>query len=142
MKKEAIFAKKGPKPIGPYSQAVKFGNLLFVSGQVGVDVKTGNLKEGIEGQVRQTFKNIGAILKEADLGFDDVLKVNVYLQNVDDFAKMNEIYAHQFKEPFPARATVEVARLPKGALIEIELLAGLKNRADSYCGGECQDCGC
>ncbi|MBI2611988.1 hypothetical protein HYW54_04575 [Candidatus Gottesmanbacteria bacterium] len=140
--KKAVFSKKGAKVVGPYSPAIKFGNLLFISGQIGIDAKTGALAPTLEKQTNLTFKNIEAILKEENLTFDDVLKANVYLQNMDDFVKMNEIYAKHFNEPFPARATVQVARLPKDALIEIEVLAGLKSHDnhDCDCGGNCGEC--
>ena len=146
MKKEAVFSKKGAKVVGPYSPAIKFGNLLFLSGQIGIDPKTGALKEGIEKQVHQVFKNIEVLLKEENLSFDDILKTNVYLQNMDDYKVMNEIYAKHFKEPYPSRVTVEVSKLPAGASIEVEVLAGLPRRSDSegghecMCGGDCGEC--
>lgn len=141
MKKEAVFSKKGAKVVGPYSPAIRFGNFLFLAGQIGTDPKTGALAEGIEKQVQQVFKNIEAILTEENLTLDDALKVNVYLQNMEDYKVMNEIYAKHFRQPFPARATVAVAKLPKDALVEIEVLAGLPRRSGSE-GGMCEDCDC
>lgn len=140
MKKQAVFSKKGPRVVGPYSPGVKFGNLLFVSGQIGMNPKTDKLAEGIAAQVHQVFKNIESIFEVEGLTLDDVLKTNVYLQNMDDYKVMNEIYARHFSEPFPARATVAVAKLPAGALVEIEVLAGLPHRSFSEggcCGGDC-----
>ena len=139
--KKAVFSKKGAKVVGPYSPGIKFGNLLFLSGQIGMNPKTGTLEAGIEKQVHQVFKNIENLLSEEGLTFDDVLKTNVYLSNMDDYKVMNEIYGKHFKEPFPARATVGVAKLPAGALVEIEILAGLKKFSDDDCCGGCGDCG-
>ena len=139
--KKAYESEKAPKAIGPYSQAVGFSNLVFCSGQVGTDPKTGNLKEGIEAQTKQTFNNIKAVLQEAGSDINNVLKVNVYLKNVTDFAVMNKIYETQFEKPYPARATVGVAQLPKGALIEIDCIAYKSFHHDEHeeggCCGEC-----
>lgn len=140
MKKQAVFSKKGAKVVGPYSPAIKFGNLLFVSGQIGKDPATDKLGEGIGKQVHHVFKNILSILEAEGLSFDDVLKTNVFLANMDDYKIMNDIYASYFKEPFPARATVQVTKLPAGALVEIEVLAGVKGKNENCCGGDC-DCG-
>ena len=122
--KKAIESKKAPAAIGPYSQGIKMGDFLFCSGQIGVSPKTNVLVSGgIKQETKQAFMNLGAVLKEAGADFDTVVKVNVYLANMDDFPVMNEIYATFFKNPYPARATVEVARLPKGAQFEIECIA-------------------
>lgn len=137
MKKQKIETNNAPAAIGPYSQAVTMGNMLFCSGQIGADPKTNLLVPGgIEKQTKRVFENIKGILTKAEIGFDNVVKVNVYLQHMSDFAVMNELYKTYFNEPFPARATVEVAKLPKSALIEIDLIAYLKN-GNGCCGGEC-----
>ncbi|MBI3379596.1 RidA family protein [Candidatus Gottesmanbacteria bacterium] len=136
--KEEVKTKKAPEAIGPYSQAVKFGNLVFCAGQIGLDPKTNNLVEGIKKQTKQAFANIKNVLESVASSLEKVLKMNVYLKNMDDFAVMNEIYATYYKKPYPARATVEVARLPKGALIEIECVAYIqKEDEENCCGGGC-----
>lgn len=112
-----------PKSIGPYSQVRVAGNLVFVSGQIGVDAESGSLVEGIENQTKQTLKNLEAVLVSQGLTLEHVVKTTVYLKNIEDFPKMNEIYATFFTTNKPARATIGVAALPKGALIEIEAVA-------------------
>jgi 2-iminobutanoate/2-iminopropanoate deaminase len=113
-----------PRAVGPYSQAVESGDHIFLSGQTPIDPATGMLAEGDVGvQAGRCFDNLGAVLAVAGLRFDDVVKVNVYLTSMDDFAAMNEVYAGRFTEPYPARTTVAVAGLPLGARIEIELVA-------------------
>ena len=122
--REAITTPAAPTAIGPYSQAVKAGNLLFLSGQIPLDPKTGNLVEGgIEAQTRQVFQNIGEILKAAGASFDNVVSASVFLADMNEFAKMNEIYASYFSSPAPARATVQVARLPRDCRVEIQITA-------------------
>jgi 2-iminobutanoate/2-iminopropanoate deaminase len=122
--REAVSSPSAPKAIGPYSQAVKAGNLLFVSGQVPIDPATGNLVDGdIAAQTHRVFQNIGEILKAAGVSFDTVVRSTVYLQDMNDFAKMNEVYGTYFSSPAPARATVQVARLPKDARVEIDVIA-------------------
>ena len=124
--REAITTPEAPAAIGPYSQAIKAGNLLFLSGQIPLDPRTGNLVEGgIEAQTRQVFSNIAAILKAAGAGFDNVVSVGVFLADMNQFGKVNEIYATYFSSPAPARATVQVARLPKDCLVEIQVTAVL-----------------
>jgi 2-iminobutanoate/2-iminopropanoate deaminase len=123
MSKEVIFTDKAPKAIGPYSQAIKFGNILFISGQVPVNPATGELTGDIKVQTRQVLENIKSILAAAGASASDVVKTTVFLQNLDDFAAMNEIYGAYFPKEAPARSTVEVARIPRGALIEIEAIA-------------------
>jgi 2-iminobutanoate/2-iminopropanoate deaminase len=123
MSKEVIFTDKAPKAIGPYSQAIKFGNILFISGQVPVNPATGELTGDIKVQTRQVLENIKSILAAAGASASDVVKTTVFLQNLDDFAAMNEIYCTYFPKKAPARSTVEVARIPRGALIEIEAIA-------------------
>jgi 2-iminobutanoate/2-iminopropanoate deaminase len=110
-------------PVGPFSPAVRAGGFLFFSGQVGQDPATGALAEGgVEAEARQLFGNLAALLEAAGKGFGDVVKANVYLTDIGDFAAINSIYAEAFDAPFPARTTVAVAALPLGAAIEIELL--------------------
>ncbi|WQW30451.1 RidA family protein [Helicobacter pylori] len=122
--KEVIHSTLAPKAIGPYSQAIATNDLVFVSGQLGIDVSTGEFKGAdIHSQTTQSMENIKAILKEAGLGMDSVVKTTILLKNLDDFSVVNEIYGSYFKEPYPARATFQVAKLPKDALVEIEAIA-------------------
>ncbi|MCQ2812992.1 RidA family protein [Helicobacter pylori] len=122
--KEVIHSTLAPKAIGPYSQAIATNDLIFVSGQLGIDVSTGEFKGAdIHSQTTQSMENIKAILKEAGLGMDSVVKTTILLKSLDDFAVVNEIYGSYFKEPYPARATFQVAKLPKDALVEIEAIA-------------------
>ena len=122
--KSPIHTQQAPAAIGPYSQAVKVGSLVFVSGQIPVDPATGEFAgPDIETQTHQSLKNLKAILEEAGSGLDKVVKTTVFLQDMKDFAAMNGVYAQYFKEPFPARAAVQVGRLPKDALVEIECVA-------------------
>lgn len=119
-----INTDKAPAAIGPYSQAVLIDNMLFVSGQIPVDPATGRLAEGIEAQAHQVFKNIKAILCEADLDFGSIVKTTVFLKNMADFQTVNCIYAEYFNGSIlPARCAVEVGALPKGSLVEIECIA-------------------
>ncbi|UOS49901.1 RidA family protein [Helicobacter pylori] len=122
--KEAIHSTLAPKAIGPYSQAITTNDLVFVSGQLGIDASTGEFKGAdIHSQTTQSMENIKAILKEAGLGMDSVVKTTILLKSLDDFSVVNEIYGSYFKEPYPARATFQVAKLPKDALVEIEAIA-------------------
>ncbi|WQT40109.1 RidA family protein [Helicobacter pylori] len=122
--KEVIHSTLAPKAIGPYSQAIATNDLVFVSGQLGIDASTGEFKgTDIHSQTTQSMENIKAILKEAGLGMDSVVKTTILLKSLDDFAVVNEIYESYFKEPYPARATFQVAKLPKDALVEIEAIA-------------------
>ncbi|RKV06255.1 reactive intermediate/imine deaminase [Helicobacter pylori] len=122
--KEVIHSTLAPKAIGPYSQAIATNDLVFVSGQLGIDASTGEFKGAdIHSQTTQSMENIKAILKEAGLGIDSVVKTTILLKSLDDFAVVNEIYGSYFKEPYPARATFQVAKLPKDALVEIEAIA-------------------
>ena len=120
-----INTEYAPAAIGPYSQGVELGNLVFVSGQLPIDPATGAFaSEDIQGQTRQSLTNLSKILEEAGLTLGHVLKTTVFIQHMDDFAKMNEIYAEFFNgDVLPARSAVEVAKLPKGALVEIEAIA-------------------
>ena len=120
---EKIATKNAPEAIGPYSQAIKHNNLVFVSGQIALDPKTGAMASStIEGQATQVLENLKAILEASGSSLERTLKVTVYLSNMDDFAKVNEIYAKYFTQK-PARATVEVSKLPKGALVEMDAIA-------------------
>lgn len=124
MEKEIINTKKAPAAIGPYSQAVKIGDLVFTSGQIPIDPITGEFINGdIKAKAEQSLKNIKAILQEADMDLSNAIKVNIFLKDMKDFTKVNEVYANYFKKPYPARSCVEVARLPKDAPIEIEVIA-------------------
>ena len=115
---------KAPAAIGPYSQAIRTGNLVFVSGQLPIDPATGAFPEGgIQEQTRQSILNAQAILQEAGLSLSHVVKTTVFLADMGDFAAMNEVYAQFFQAPFPARSAVAVKTLPKGALVEIECIA-------------------
>jgi 2-iminobutanoate/2-iminopropanoate deaminase len=113
-----------PKAVGPYNHAVRFGDLLFCAGQIPIDPKTGDLITGdIKAQTERALKNVGAILEDQKLSFANVLKTTVFLTDLADFAGMNEIYATRFPGEYPARSTIQVAALPKGAKVEIEVLA-------------------
>ena len=123
----AISTKKAPAAIGPYSQAIRVGNIVYTSGQIPLDPATGAFVEGsIKEQTRQALTNIKAILEEAGTSMDNVVKTTVFMANMDDFADMNAVYAEFFTEPYPARSAVAVKTLPKGALIEIEVIAEAK----------------
>jgi 2-iminobutanoate/2-iminopropanoate deaminase len=122
--KEAVSAKDAPAPIGPYSPAIKVGNLLFLSGQTGTDPKTNQLNSGsIEEQTKQTLENLDAVLRASGMTMENVVNTTVFLKDVNDFAKMNAVYGTYFKDKPPARATVQVARLPRDALVEISAIA-------------------
>ena len=124
--KKAIESQKAPAAIGPYSQAIfgQIGNLLFVSGQIPVDRKTGEFAgDDISAQTRQSILNLQAILEEGGGSLSNIVKTTVFLTSMSEFAKMNEVYADFFTEPYPARSTIEVSALPKGAKIEIEAIA-------------------
>ena len=124
MKKE-ILTKSAPAPIGPYSQAIEIGNLVFCSGQIPLDPVSGAIvgEGNVEEQTKQVLKNVAAVLTQAGLSFQNVAKTTIFLKNMADFPKVNGIYAEHFQAPFPARSTVEVARLPKDVLVEIEVIA-------------------
>ena len=123
MEKVIISTEQAPKAIGPYSQAVRVGQLVFMSGQLGIDPKTGDLAEGIVAQTHQSLDNIGAVLTALGLNYSHVVKTTVFVKDLDDFATVNEIYGSVFKDAPPARSCVEVSRLPKRALVEIECIA-------------------
>jgi len=121
--KTKIATPKAPTAIGPYSQGIIASPFVFVSGQIPIDPVTGQMPEGIEAQTNLIFSHIQAVLNETSLSLNNVVKTTVFLKNLSDFATMNEIYAQYFKPPYPARSTVEVSNLPKGALIEVECIA-------------------
>jgi len=122
--KKVVWTKDAPAPIGPYSQGIKIGNFLFTAGQIALDPKTNELVKGdIQEETRQVIENIKAILASEGFSLKDVIKVNIYLVNLTDFPKVNEVYAEYFKEDFPVRTTIGVASLPKGARIEIDAIA-------------------
>jgi 2-iminobutanoate/2-iminopropanoate deaminase len=124
--REAISTPSAPAAIGPYSQAIKAGPLLFVSGQIPIDPATGNLVEGdIAAQTRRVFTNLTAILEAAGATLDHVVRTTVYLADMNDFAAMNAVYGTYFSTPAPARATIQAARLPKDARVEIDVIASL-----------------
>jgi 2-iminobutanoate/2-iminopropanoate deaminase len=123
--KKKISTDRAPQAIGPYSQAIQFGNLLFVSGQIALDPKTGNLVEGdIEAQTQQVMENLKAIVAAAGMTLADALKATCFLKNMGDFVKFNGVYAGYFGDTPPARETVEVARLPRDVLVEVSLICG------------------
>lgn len=122
--KKVIATTKAPAAIGPYNQAIQVGNMLFASGQLGLDPATGNFPEGgVKEQTIQSFQNVKAILEEAGFSINNVVKTTVFLADMADFAAMNEIYASQFEGDFPARSAVAVKTLPKNALVEVEVIA-------------------
>lgn len=121
--KKAISTANAPKAIGPYSQAILANGFLFVSGQLGVIPAGEFVGSNVEAQAEQSMQNIKNILAEAGLGFENVVKTTIFLADMNDFAKVNEIYAKHFSEPFPARSTVAIKTLPKNALVEIEVVA-------------------
>ena len=123
MTKKAISTDKAPAAIGPYSQAIEIGNLIFTSGVIPVVPATGEIPSGVEAQAEQAFANLTELLKAAGTSTEKTVKTTVFLKNMDDFGKINEIYARYFQGVFPARSCVEVARLPKDVLIEIEAIA-------------------
>ena len=120
--KKQINTKNAPAAIGPYSQGVSFGDLIFLSGQIPLNPKTGELVKGITEETIQVFENIKALLEESGSSFDKVLKCFVFLRDMNDFAAMNEVYARYFKEPYPAREAVQVAKLPKDVSVEISVI--------------------
>jgi len=126
MSKQNVHTAAAPAAIGPYSQAIRAGNTVYLSGQIGLDPTTGTLREGIEAQARQVFANLKAVTEAAGASLDDVVKLSVLLADMGDFAKVNEIMAAHFNPPYPARATYQVAALPRGARIEVEGIVVVK----------------
>ena len=124
--KQVISTPKAPAAIGPYSQAIRVGNLIYTSGQIPINPATGQFVEGgIKEQTRQSLTNVKAILEEAGTSMVNVVKTTVFMADMNDFADMNAVYSEFFTEPFPARSAVAVKTLPKGALVEIEVVAGI-----------------
>jgi len=123
--KERIATPEAPQAIGPYSQAIRYGDFLFVSGQIAINPRTGNLVEGdIEAQTEQVLKNIAAIIAAAGMSLQNVLKCSCFLKDMNDFAKFNTVYENYFGESLPARETVEVSRLPKDVRVEVSAICG------------------
>jgi len=120
MSKNAISSPDAPAALGPYSQAIRAGNTVYLSGQLGLDPKSGNLVDGVDAQAHQVFRNLRAVAKAAGGTLNDIVKLSILMQDLADFAKVNAIMAEYFQEPYPARATYQVAGLPKAGLIEIE----------------------
>src|SRR5690625_4296118 len=121
-----VFTNKAPEAIGPYSQAIIAGDFLYASGSIGIDPNTGKVVGGIEEQTKQVMENLREVLQEGGATFAQVVKFTIYLKSMDDFATVNEIYGSYLEKPYPARATVEVSRLPKDVLVEIDAVAYLK----------------
>ena len=120
MSKQAIHSDAAPAAIGPYSQAIRAGDTVYLSGQIGLDPATGTLREGMEAQARQAFENLRAVAQAAGGSLDDVVKTTLLLADLADFTRVNEIMAGFFAKPYPARATYQVAALPRGARVEVE----------------------
>ncbi len=118
-----IKTNKAPAAIGPYSQAIVMGNMVFTSGQIPVNPQTGEIPADVEAQAHQVFTNIKGLLEDAGTSMDNVVKTTVFIKNMEHFAKINQVYETYFTTPYPARSCVEVARLPKDVLIEIEIIA-------------------
>ena len=123
MKREAIHSEGAPKAIGPYSQAIRAGETVYLSGQIGLDPATGALVEGLEAQAHQVIRNLRAVAQAAGGELDDIVKLTLLLADLADFTKVNEIYGGYFGNPKPARATVQAAALPRGARVEIDAIA-------------------
>lgn len=123
MSKQVISTASAPGAIGPYSQAILINNLVYTSGQLGLDPVTGELPDGVEAQAAQSLRNVEAVLAAAGTSLEQVVKTTVFLKDMNDFTKVNEVYGTFFSQPYPARSAVEVARLPKDALVEIEVIA-------------------
>jgi 2-iminobutanoate/2-iminopropanoate deaminase len=124
--KEPVLSKNAPQPIGPYSQGIRSGSLLFCSGQIPLDAASGQVIEGdIQAQTKKVMENMAAVLQAGGATFDDVVKTTIFLKSMGDFPKVNEIYGSYFKDVPPARSTVEVSRLPKDVLVEVEAIAVL-----------------
>lgn len=125
MEKIVISSPDAPAALGPYSAGIKTGNLVFMSGQLGINPATGKMPEGAVEQAKQSLANIEALLTAAGATFDNVVKTTVYLADIADFAAVNEVYATKFTEPYPARSAFQVAALPAGGLVEIEVVVAL-----------------
>jgi len=126
VKKQTVLTSGAPAPVGPYAQAVRVGDLMFCSGQIPLDPATGQMVTGdVPTQTRRVMENLKAVLAAAGVGFDQVVKATIYMTDLQDFAAMNAVYATYFTRDFPARATVQVAALPRGAAVEIDLIVHL-----------------
>ena len=125
MPKQAIDSKHAPAALGPYSQGIRAGSTVYLSGQLGLDPATGNLVDGIDAQAHQVFRNLRAVAEAAGGELDDVVKLTILMADLGDFGKVNEIMATYFKAPYPARATYQVAALPKAAKLEVEGIVAL-----------------
>ncbi len=123
MEKIIVKTDKAPAAVGTYSQGVAINGTYFFSGQIGIDPVTGNLVEGFSGQLKQVMKNIDGLLSSQGLNRESIVKTSIFLTDLNNFAEVNQAYVEFFKEPYPARSTVEVPKLPKGALVEIEVIA-------------------
>lgn len=121
--KKVISTDKAPAAIGPYSQAIEVNGMVFTSGVIPVDPATGQIPEGVEAQAQQAFSNMSALLEASGSDMSKVVKTTVFIKEMNDFAKINEIYAEYFAQPYPSRSCVEVARLPKDVLLEVEAIA-------------------
>ncbi|MEO0020905.1 MAG: RidA family protein [candidate division WOR-3 bacterium] len=122
--KQTVHSEKAPRPVGPYSPAVIAGEFVWTSGQLGIDPRTGELVPGgIEAETEQVLKNLAAVLEAAGSGLDRVVKTMIFITDMNQFARVNAVYARYFQEPYPARSTVQVSALPKGAMVEIEAVA-------------------
>ena len=126
MPKQIIQSDRAPQAIGTYSQAVRAGNTVYVSGQIGIDPATGNLVEGVHAQIEQVFRNLEAIAAAAGASLQDAVKVSVFLTDMGNFARVNEAMARHVPQPYPARAAVGVASLPRGALVEVEAVLAIE----------------
>ena len=124
MSKSVLHTSSAPAAIGPYSQAIQVGDRVLTSGQLGIIPETGELAVGVEAQTEWAMRNLGEILKQAGMGYENILKTTVFVQDLADFAKINAVYATFFDGAYPARSCVQVAALPKGGLVEIECIAG------------------
>ena len=122
MKREVIHSDDAPKAIGPYSQAIRAGDTVYLSGQIGLDPATGQMVEGVEAQAHRVLQNLRAVAQAAGGTLDDIVKVTLLLADMADFAKVNEIMATYFRQPYPARATYQVAALPRGARVEVDAI--------------------
>ena len=120
---KTFFSENAPAAIGPYSQATMKNGILFISGQLGINLQTGNLAESFEEQAELVFKHLGSILKEANMDFSNVIKVSVFVKDINQFPVLNKIYSKYFNSPYPARELIEVKDLPKHAEVEISLIA-------------------
>ncbi len=130
MSRQAISTGGAPAAIGPYSQAIRSGDMVFCSGQLGLEPVSGELVDGVEAQAERALRNLQSVLDAAGLGFDDVVKTTIFLADIGDFAAVNAVYARFMPDPPPARSTVQVAALPKGGLVEIDAIAR-RPQADS-----------